>query len=50
MGIFKKDKDKKVDDKRAQEALIKERQSALLEHLPKLIRRRYIMAARVGGA
>lgn len=50
MGIFKKDKDKKVDDKKAQEALIKERQSALLEHLPKLIRRRYIMAARVGGA
>lgn len=50
MGIFKKDKDKKADDKKAQEALIKERQSALLEHLPKLIRRRYMMAARVGGA
>lgn len=45
MGIFKKD-----DDKKAQETAIKERQSALLEHLPKLLRRRYIMAARVAGA
>lgn len=50
MGIFKKDKDQKADDKKNQEALIKERQSALLDHLPKLIRRRYMMAARVGGA
>lgn len=45
MGIFKKNNDKKQD-----EVLIKERQSALLEHLPKLLRRRYIMAARVAGA
>lgn len=50
MGIFKKVKDNEADDKKVQESLIKERQSALLEHLPKLIRRRYIMAARVGGA
>lgn len=45
MAIFKKD-----DEKKAREALIKERQSALLEHLPKLLRRRYTMAARVAGA
>ncbi|MHB2253175.1 SHOCT domain-containing protein [Corynebacterium aurimucosum] len=45
MGIFKKN-----DDRKQNEALIKERQSALLEHLPKLLRRRYIMAARVAGA
>lgn len=50
MGFFKKDKDNKADDKKAQEALIKERQAALLEHLPKLLRRRYIMAGRVAGA